>query len=265
MNDALKNFLFIDQLKIMGYGESDTSGCWIKFQLTPELLEMVRGRKGEMVEVAARLIDNSGEYIPPNKKPKIYADAAPKTMGELYNQEAIESSGEHGKYWQGLIRLGVFNAPPVLEAIGADKNFQAWVRKQPSCLSKDADWDEESGELRNEYCHVRRVSEGAGTGIKPKYFGVPMTHEEHNYQHQYGELVTLTERRPKKGADPAQWNVKTAKAWFENKAAQHRMEWATTALIRQLGYKRRRDCPPEEVKSWIKMHKLERFFPKDKA
>jgi len=59
--DPLKDFMFIDQLKIMGYGESDSSGCWIKFQLTPELLEIVRGRKGEMVEVAARLLDNAGQ------------------------------------------------------------------------------------------------------------------------------------------------------------------------------------------------------------
>ena len=155
MGDVFKNWLFIDQLKIMGYGESDTSGCWMKFQLTPELLEVVRGRKGEMVEVAARLIDNSGEYVPPARKAKTLKEVPvrfeTKTDPETGEKETVAhiDVGRHGKYWQHLIRHGVFNAPPVLEAIGSDEDFRHWIHKQPSCLSKDADWDEMEGDRKS--------------------------------------------------------------------------------------------------------------------
>jgi len=165
MNDPLKDFLFIDQLKIMGYGESDTSGCWIKFQLTPELLEVVRGRKGEMVEVAAKLIDNAGEIIPVSKPNK----------------------GEYGKYWQKIIAYGTFNAPQVLGAVGSDAAYRGWITHQPSALSGKNDWDEDAGEGRCVAAHVRRVAAGSGTGIKPDYSCIPLTDAEHREQHQKGE------------------------------------------------------------------------------
>lgn len=53
-----EDFTIMDQLKLMGHGESDTSGCWIKFQVLPEHQDRVRGLKGEIFEVTARLIDN---------------------------------------------------------------------------------------------------------------------------------------------------------------------------------------------------------------
>jgi len=222
VTESLKDFLFIDQLKVMGYGESDTSGCWIKFQLTPELLEVVRGRKGEMVEVAARLIDNSGEYVPPSKK---------------------DESGRHGKFWYGLIRHGVFNAPPVLEAIGTDAEFQEWIRRQPSCISGDQDWIDGLGEGRCECAHVRRVGEGSGTAIKPPYFAVPLTHREHAIQHQHGESAL------------------EATEYFEKKATHYRTEWASKKLAESFGYESRKECPPETVLMWAENADLLRNFP----
>lgn len=218
--DATEGFLFIDQLKIMGYGESDTSGCWIKFQLTPELLEVVRGRKGEMVEVAARLIDNAGEYIQPELKE--------------------DPPGDHGKFWAKLIAYGTFNAPPVLKQIGSDAEFRAWIQRQPSCISHNADWDEEAGEPRCEAAHVRRVEGGAGTAIKPEYACVPLTHEEHAEQHQKGEHD---------------------REWFEKQAAKYRYEWASATLAKKHGFERRRDCPPDVIVGWFERRDLWRFLP----
>ena len=262
MAEAFKNWLFIDQLKIMGYGESDSSGCWMKFQLTPELLEVVRGRKGEMVEVAARLIDNAGEHVPPgpNKPPATYDEVV---IEKPLKNEVVVTKGEHGKYWQGVIAHGTFNAPPVLEAIGTDEDFLHWIRKQPSCLSGAHDWDELNGEGRNEPAHVRRISEGAGEGTKPDYYCVPMTHAEHFLQHQSGETACLNLHGPKKrGADPGSYNEAEAFEWFEKKAQHYRTEWASQTLAETLGFERRSKCPPKNVEAWTQLWDLCKYFPK---
>lgn len=92
-----------------------------------------------------------------------------------------------------------------------DKDFQAWVRTQPSCISGSfSEWID--GQGRNEYCHVRRVSNGSGMGVKPPFSGVPMTHEEHAMQHQKGEAYLL-----------AAYGIITDNAadWFEQKADEY--------------------------------------------
>jgi len=187
--------------------------------------------------------------------------------GEAAHIVEPEKPGEHGKYWQGLIRAGVFNAPPVLQAIGSDAEYQEWIQKQPSCLSKESDWIEELGEGRCEYAHVRRISEGSGTGIKPDYFGVPLTHKEHHSQHQCGQEFMLDKywaivSTANKKIQPISWSRKDAREWFEKKAVAYRLEWASTTLVKTLGYERRRDCPPEAVKEWSSEHGLDQYFPR---
>ena len=67
-----------------------------------------------------------------------------------------------------------------------DKKFREWVSRQPSCISGGySEWV--NGEGRNIACHIRRVSRGAGTGIKPLFSCVPMTNEEHMNTHRFGE------------------------------------------------------------------------------
>lgn len=92
-----------------------------------------------------------------------------------------------------------------------DKAFQEWVRTQPSCISGGfSEWVDGVG--RNEYCHVRRVANGAGVGIKPPFSGVPMTHAEHAMQHQHGEAHLL-----------AAYGIiaDDAAAWFAAKADEY--------------------------------------------
>lgn len=70
---------------------------------------------------------------------------------------------------------------------GTDAEFRAWVQKQRSCVSGRFSEYLGSGEGRCIAAHVRRVAHGAGTGCKPPFSAVPLTHGEHLKQHQHGE------------------------------------------------------------------------------
>lgn len=99
--------------------------------------------------------------------------------------------------------------------MNTDKDFQAWVRRQPSCISGCfSEWVD--GEGRCEFAHVRRVARGSGVGIKPAFSGVPLTHAEHAMQHQHGEAYVLAANGIV--ADDAA-------AWFEAKADEYWERW----------------------------------------
>jgi len=100
----------------------------------------------------------------------------------------------------------------------SDKAFQAWVRRQPSCISgRYSEWV--NGEGRCEFAHVRRAAT-SGIGYKPQYSGVPLTREEHRLQHEKGEAYVL-----------AAFGIITddAAAWFESKAEEYRIRWMEDA------------------------------------
>lgn len=95
--------------------------------------------------------------------------------------------------------------------MNTDNDFIKWVRRQPSCVSGSfSEWVD--GEGRCEFAHVRRVSRGSGTGIKPMFSGVPLTHDEHAMQHEKGEAYLL-----------AAYGIITddAVAWFEAQADEY--------------------------------------------
>ena len=93
--------------------------------------------------------------------------------------------------------------------------FEQWLRQQPSCLSRQFS-EFVDGQGRCEFAHVRRVKRGAGVGIKPPDFGVPLTHEEHAMQHNKGEAYTL-----------AAHGIITDNAtqWFETQAQEYYEKW----------------------------------------
>lgn len=78
------------------------------------------------------------------------------------------------------------------EGKAAESVYLSWLRRWPSALSGIySHYDNGVG-----YCeaaHVRMVEFGAGTGIKPEYFAIPLTHEEHRIQHEkgYSELAPV--------------------------------------------------------------------------
>lgn len=57
---------FAEDAQLMGYGESDSSGAWLKFQVRPEDLEHFRGLKGTVfyLTLVKRLEDGEPEPAP---------------------------------------------------------------------------------------------------------------------------------------------------------------------------------------------------------
>lgn len=105
----------------------------------------------------------------------------------------------------------------------SDKKFLAYISTLPSCISGRFSQYLESGEGRNIACHVRRAS-NSGTGYKPEFSAVPMTDEEHQWQHRSGELsVILRFGQGRTGI--LDCTVEGAKNWFEEKAKLYLEMW----------------------------------------
>lgn len=114
---------------------------------------------------------------------------------------------------------------------GTDEQYQAYVRTLPSVLTNDyREWVH--GEGRSVYAHIRSVADGAGTGIKPPYSGVPLTQQQHANTHQYGEKYynpsEWWQRRKIRiltnwinNVSPPQLEEKRTKATFTIESAEH--------------------------------------------
>lgn len=100
---------------------------------------------------------------------------------------------------------------PDLSKHKENKAFARFVGSLLSCLD---------GNYPCECCHVRRINQGAGIGRKPPFYAVPMTHEQHVFQHQHGELACLQKYVP-----AVNWTLDSAKWFFENEAMKVRVNW----------------------------------------
>jgi hypothetical protein len=157
---------------------------------------------------------------------------------------------------------GFFRAPPVWKAIGTDEQYQAWTRTQPCIVTGGVDWDEKKGVGRTEFAHVRRAGD-SGTAYKGEYSGVPLVHEIHaNYQHQHGEVSAykyyLDRTRKNHVISP-----KTAKDWFDQKAAENVTRWAHESLCIELGYDSLTQVPPKVLRKWAEEKQVSQFLPKN--
>jgi len=111
--------------------------------------------------------------------------------------------------------LGNFlSQDPVLEKIGTDKHFNAFIQTLPSCISGVFE-EYVHGDGRSIAAHVRRAR-NSGTAYKPKYGTLPLSNREHNKQHGKGESIL----RPKEWFDAMQliyrerWAIKGLKKWL---------------------------------------------------
>lgn len=92
MNNLESLVYWSDESQLMGYGESDSSGAWLKFQIHPEDLEKFRGLKGTVFHLTMVKIQDNGE--PEKQKEKPYTD---KPIGPLC-REALDAA-ENTMWW----------------------------------------------------------------------------------------------------------------------------------------------------------------------
>lgn len=160
--------------------------------------------------------------------------------------------GPYGTHARDLRLSNVLGSEMFARHIGTDAEYHAWVQRQPSCVSQAfgeylADGPN-AGEGRNEAAHIRRAG-AAGTAYKPAYWQIPLTHDEHQYQHQHGELALLHRAGivdPVADANP----TLIAAEWFDEQVFRHRSAWGWETLKAKLGYASWTDVPPGALRDW---------------
>lgn len=149
--------------------------------------------------------------------------------------------GPHGKAAALLYRAGFHCAPQVRAELGGDKAYLAWVRLQPCCGQS------EQHEGLIEAAHVRRISEGAGTAIKPEYSAVPLCQACHRLQHQRGESAV------------------GGKDYLTDQASKHVQAWAWAALATMFEEDSMTQVQPERLVAWAETCGLAWLVPEPYA
>lgn len=160
--------------------------------------------------------------------------------------------GLYGDYAAKLYKCGFFLNEAVLEVLGTDDEFRAWVRKQPSAITgKFSEYD--NGEPVCEAAHVRRASH-SGTAYKGKFLCIPLSHMEHQRQHQHGEEDLL-------GVVKIKYEG-TAKDWFWKQRCHYVQEWGKQRLKDEFGASHLSDISPRSIMEWAKLHDLTKYLPR---
>lgn len=176
--------------------------------------------------------DHTGFHVP-------HGSVALALLGEPETEQKKPTSRPYGAQAQTLRLSGFFRTPDVWKAIGTDKQFRAWVATQ-DCIATSIG-EGCSGDVIA--AHVRRIADGAGTGIKPDYACIPLCHGHHTEQHQHGE----SRLAPKEKWD--QWRIQTVEKWC----------WET--LRGDLGYAHWYDVPPNILRAWAEHACVDRYLP----
>lgn len=153
---------------------------------------------------------------------------------------SIATRPDNGDYIAGLYRSGWFLQAKVLSACGTDEEYLAWIRRQPSALSKKFS-EYVDGEGRCEAAHVRHNS---GVGTKPPYSAIPLTHEEHAEQHQIGHESFC-----------AKFNKPSD--WFLRQRARFVAQWAHDCICNALGVTSLAESDLDAFREWAGEHDLE--------
>lgn len=143
---------------------------------------------------------------------------------------------QYGQYAKALRLSGFFHQPDVWRALGSDEQYMGWLRMQRCHVRNDCRGDVVAA-------HVRRVSRGSGTGVKPKYSAIPLCDYHHQLQHQHGESVLMP------------------RASWEAAADHYLLEWGWQMLKSHLGVASMRDASPAHVVEWARSRDVARHLP----
>lgn len=162
---------------------------------------------------------------------------------DVENARQVSPKGDHGNEARALRQSSFFRTPAVWKSIGTDAQFLEWIRHQHCAYCGKQDHVSEIGEGRCEAAHVRRVENGSGTGIKPKYSAIPLCHLHHRMQHNRGE-ESLGDRE-----------------WWGEQRIKFVQQWGWESLKEQLGYESWKDVPIEVLRTWAEEHGVSNLLP----
>lgn len=171
-------------------------------------------------------------------------DAAKELMQDQLVKETTAQAPKagtekpYGKYATQLYAGNFFRNRRVLEAIGTDAQYLDWLKTRQCCVRKMGGC---FGDIVP--AHVRRVANGAGTGVKPEYSAVPMCDAHHKLQHQKGESAV------------------GSKELMDDKRWYYLIEWAKTRLANSFGQESMGWVRPEALVEWAIGNGVEDLLP----
>lgn len=142
---------------------------------------------------------------------------------------------------QELYKGGFLRNVSVCKALGTDRQFLDWLKGQACVIT---------GQVSTEYesvvpAHVRLVSQGSGTGIKPEFTALPLVNRLHQLQHDKGYSAVH-----KDGIE-----------WFEKQAFQYRALWCKERLKKALRADSLTELDPADLAVWAREHDVFHLLP----
>lgn len=172
--------------------------------------------------------------------------------GRKAMQDAMADSAPlYGRFAQRLrTHVGFMGSRRVWQAVGSDEDYLAWVRTRPCAICKWTPHWEMDTLVPCHAAHVRRIEDGAGTSIKPKYSAIPLCppgHGKscHQLQHQQGESAL------------------GGKEALDRLRVHYVYTWLWETLKEKLGYAHWNDVPPQTLVAWASEHGALDCLPKE--
>ena len=240
----LQSNTYIDQQSSEGLTVEDDQPVAVKCTF--------RGVKGQLQDGTLRVVFDIdpeditdftlGFVVPGIGTPSIVARLNPEAAQSQLQQEMIDKANDYGDYAKALFKVGFFQAPPVLAALGTDADFEDWTEHQRSAFS-GAFSEYVNGDGRCIAHHYRSVANGAGTGTKPPYSTIPLTHDEHDRAHRGDDDMSH------------EWQQKTL--------TKHRSAWGRVRLHDIFGVASLAEISPDAMLEWAEANDIAQFLPRE--
>lgn len=224
------NIMVHEEARLLDWGESRTAGPWIKIAFAdPSVLDAFRG-------LDTKELKRSGHIL--------HVTIAQGDIAALAVDASQPAEAQYGDHAKALFTSKILATDAFMQVIGTEKQYDAWVRNQPSCASGKFSMYVD-GVGRCVAHHVRRAS-NSGTGIKGAYITIPLTDAEHSELHDRGEKTFVKEHGIHE-LDEVLW--------------RHRHKWAWESLKSELGYSHWNEIPPETLRAWADIFSLTHLLP----
>ncbi len=221
---------------LMSWSETHSGGAKITLLLAdPEDLEPFKAMTIKKGKVAGQRLMYALVEIGHDEKPVDPGMPSSRECEGVANDYAT-----YGQEAQILWRSPFFRTELVWKATGTDRDFITWVKNQPCCIDVKK-FGAHEGDIVP--MHVRRVSLGAGTGIKPEYSVIPGCFKHHGLQTNHGESAVG-------GRD-----------YYDQQRVLMLQRWAWETCRHDLGFNSMKEIPPHAIYGWATFRGVERFLP----